>query len=69
MTRNQIVICVKRYLDSIYPSDNNMQNAMDIIDEFEELIRADAINECINAIKNCYTCEIIMILEQLKNTL
>lgn len=41
MTRNQIVICVKKHLDNIYPSDNHMQNAIDIIDEFEEVIRTD----------------------------
>lgn len=41
MTRNQIVICVKHHLENIYPSDNHMQNAIDIMNEFEELIRAD----------------------------
>lgn len=41
MTRNQIVICVKKYLDSEWISENHMQKAIDIIDEFEEVIRAD----------------------------
>lgn len=44
--RNDVINCVREHLDSWYASSNHQENAIRLVDEYEERIRKEAKEEC-----------------------